>query len=324
MFFIRNQTRRRHERIDQAIGDFYNFLDANNQEGGLINLEKSQFYRQNLDNLTIPNVRHGVMTIAKYALRNEDYIPIWSLKPGEKIASGDSSYQPTPRQRENISQIALSNGGLFEGSTIERSLLEFRSKHFKPSPITIDKESDAILSPEHFQVPSHRFQQFIYGRPVIILNQNYNLSSSHRPDTIAHELEHNSQYIDKPLLTYARLKDNHDLILQREIAAYRAQLPVLRELYRQGRQHEDINGYSHAELEDISDLTSDASLDSKGYVKLDNGYRDILADRLSERKLDDIAPGLNESELDRNLPYGPIVSSFPLQHAPEPATSNAQ
>ena len=297
MFFIRNQTHRRHERIDRAIGDFHDFLDKNDREGGLIDPEKSQFYRQSLDNLTIPNVRSGIMTIAKRALRNEDYIPIWSLSPGEKLIPGDSSYQPTPRQRENISRIALSGDSLFKKSTIEHSLLEFQSKRFKPSSITINKESEAILSPEHFQVPDHRFQQFMYGRPVVILNYNYRSSSSHRPDTIAHELEHNSQYIDEPLSTYTQPKDKHDLILQREVAAYRAQLPVLKELYRQGRQHEDISGYSYVELECIDKLTSDAAFDSRGYVKLDNGYRDILTKRLGEQKLDDIAPGLNESEL---------------------------
>lgn len=300
MFFIRNEIKKRHEGIDRAIADFYDLLDKNDHQNGLIGTDTSQFYRQNLDLLVIPNVRHGVMKIGKRALIDENFIPIWSMRPGEELITENELRLPSPRQYEKLSQVR----------DFQERLKEWQQS--ETPPIAINKEDEAKLSVGTFHISVEPEAEYAYGRPALILNHNYRKSSSHRPDTIAHEIVHNEQFTAEPLVAFDSEASRDNLILQKEIAAYRAQFPVLSELYRQGLYSKRSLRYSYEELDHIEKLTKDATFDTRGYISLGDGYREKLIQRLAERGLDNIAPGLND----------PANSQPP--HAPEPAANNPQ
>lgn len=325
MFFVSHETRQRHAQVDRTLERFHDFLDTNDAApDGHITPEKSQLYRDTLDHLAVPNIRAGMMQMSKRALRDENYIPIWSLKTNEKLLYKKELNMPMPLQQDRMRELAETADWSEYANGISSSLKQWRRAKSSDPILEMEVANEAVLSSDLYEIPSYdgAYRRML-GRPRLLLNQDEKLSS-HRPDTIAHELEHVKQFIEQPLQHYETVGEHDDDLLQKELMAYQTQVPALDEVYRQGGKDEDLCAVNKTMLGRIAAATVDARYDTAGYIQLNETYRQVLVQRLARHNLTHIAPGLERSALDRTKRFGELVTSFPKPHAHAPTADTVQ
>lgn len=322
MFFAAHEIRQRHAAIDRAVDGFRSFLDTNDAEKGALAPEKTRLYRSSLDHLVVPNIRFGVMHMSKQALRDENYIPVWSLSPGEKLIQKNYIEPPMPQQQECIAGLVETTNWREHTNEINHSLAGWYSSKPSEYPLEIKDHHNALLWSTQYKIhTSDGSYRYITGRPTLLLNYSEKLIS-HRPDVLAHEIEHIKQSVDRPLRHHQTVGDRDDDALNEELIAYRAQKRALDELYRQGRADEDLCALDQIMLGHIDEATADEHYDAAGNFRLNEQSRRAIIRKLADYTY--IAPGLDRSNLDRAERLGALISRFPAPRAPVQAANTAQ
>lgn len=304
MHYFSYKKQKRYRAIENAIRDFEDLLDKNDTDNGFINKQQSAAYRDLIDNLTIPNVRSGILEIGKRALQQENYIPIWTVHTGEKFRIKTKHTLPT------VAQMAVTANHL---DSDQQQLYTNMRHHSPPLPLNIGTMPDvtAMVTESLFSVP-HKDGEYrgmeMSGRPRILLNGNY-IEKATRPDILAHELQHVHQCMTKPVNNCATLGNIEDRILVSEIEAYGHQKVIIDEMLRQDRWDEScddifddveyINCIMNVVLETTENIDEGTSLINKVRKGLAAASLNLsVEDFYSEKKRRHLVPPAKYSHVD--------------------------
>lgn len=235
--FIPPGQRARHTFIESTIENYLDVLQKNNNEAGHIHTDTSEKNQAFVENLTVPNLRNGQLHLGKIALRNEEFIPIWSSVIGEKIYIPSSFTLSPPSQATQIRAILTQKEVPNEDIN---TLLEYSPQHFYPQ--SIGRYSNALVADNStFGAAEDGSSLYVHGRPFVLLNMqaiedetdkkiNYTRTS---PDILHHELVHVDQSLNKPVHTLWTMGDFEDYFIASEIEAYLHHAVIVDELKRQ-------------------------------------------------------------------------------------------
>ena len=135
--FLPGDQRRRHKFIDRTIDNYSEVLDRS-EENSQSYLSESFIadHRTIIESLAVPNLRHGVLSMGKTAVRSEFYLPVYALHRNESVFFDiESSLQHPMQHRETMKFFHDHN--LHDADQIDQKMREFNvnnNHQFGPVP----------------------------------------------------------------------------------------------------------------------------------------------------------------------------------------------
>lgn len=233
MFFISSEKKERHSFIDHSIEATRDVLLHEQMSRHLGTM--ALFYERRLNNLYVPNHRHGKAILKK---SDDSSIPVLALKPGESVLFPAEMGLPSHAQRARATEVlreSLPGGEHWTDATTDQ-VIAYHDRN-EPVLMSISDTATAMVQHQtnHFRVESdsngvHAGQ--INGRPMMAIK--YPSGFRVDPSVMIHELDHIAEGGWNPVQRHETIDDMRKDALRGELQAYYVQSLAIRAMVRMG------------------------------------------------------------------------------------------
>jgi hypothetical protein len=272
--FISSESRQRAQVVESAIATTHEILENVPEVQQALGPEFTAYSLGTLDNMFIPNFRHGQVSVPR-SLRDTEAIPIIAVNPGQAVVAGAGlGFTPIQKQRA-FEQI---KGLGYKGSDMSRlrGLVEYFDGYVQNdegSVLAVPAAGIAGFVTRAVATQTFAADEFrnlgknpiraTFGRPIVglVMHPDNPIAELGTPITMMHEMQHVTQGLRSPIKPASQIDTASDDTLRMELEAYHVGATVERALYRSS--HERYRGNRQLLMNTAVDNIRDAHAPAK-------------------------------------------------------------